>query len=457
MIRAFDRGAGSRQMFQRAVCFLAPISLALPIDVGSRVFAAEILLPILAAFVFLKSKRWEGQRQLTVIVQLGLVYLFAQISSDIWNGSSYEQYSRGWARIFLFIVNLLSIYIIVGNRRSNLILFALGFAAGRIWITFSVMEGDAIPWKIGFAKPVALIFIVTCLVFPLIHNRNKILLPIMLLILGMYDIVMDFRSHGFVLVGVASLLVASIFLHQRFKRRHIVGRHPIIGVAAAGLLAASLAFQFYMYAAKSGWLSEAATNKFETQVEQTDAPILLAGRSEILVYFEVIFNSIILGHGSWPEDKYYADKLAAERYELGLSNSPIQTRDNAIPLHSHFFGSWIEAGIFGGLFWAYILLLISKSLIRSTVGRSHMRPLYFYAALLLFWDVFFSPFSGFRRLETAFLVVAVLRSLLQRQPFARGKFRRVRRVKSTGHRRQRRGKRGRETVQVDGETEAYPA
>lgn len=177
---------------------------------------------------------------------------------------------------------------------------------------------------------------------------------------------------------------------------------------------AFVAYEFYAYAAESEWLSERATSRFEAQVEDAEVPLVIAGRSEALVYFEAILDSVLIGHGSWPENSYYAEKLVDERYEHGLSTNRAKPKDASVPIHSHFFGGWIEAGLVGGIYWAYIVVLIVKSLLRSSFGISHMRPLYLYGAVLLLWDVFFSPFSGFRRLETAFLIVIVLRSLLQR-------------------------------------------
>ena len=444
-------------IFQRIACFLVPISLAVPIDVGSRIFAAEILLPLIATVTFFTTRQKKQQRQFQVIFLIGLMYLAAQVSSDIWNESTYDQYSRGWARIFIFIVNLISIYILIGNRRSNILLFALGFALGRIIVTLYLMEGDVVPWKIGLAKPFALLVIVILIGIPWLRKRGVLALCIVLVALGLNDIVMDFRSHGFILVTAAGLLFTSIFLRSRIRRRNVVAQRSVIAVSLAGLMAVSLSFQFYVYAAKYGWLSEAATAKYEIQVVEADAPLLVAGRSEVLVYFEAIIDSFVLGHGSWPENRYYADKLAAERFEKGLSQSSQQARDAAIPIHSHLFGSWIEAGVFGGAFWGYILFLISMSLLRSVVGHSHMRPIYLYAALLLLWDVLFSPFSGFRRLETAFLIIVVLRSLLQRNVALSGKRQRFKRTTLRSIHRGRRRKRRRIIGRGAGESAPQPA
>jgi len=423
----------------KVVCLLAPMSIAFQIEIGSQVFAAELLLPCIALILLVIGKNHYFDRDFRVILSIGLAYLTAQVMADLWNETSFDQYSRGWARIIIFLINLFSIYILIDNKRTNLILFCLGFSLGRIFITLSGMEGDVIPWKIGLAKPVALLVIVCC-IFGAKNNALKTYTCVVILTaLGLFDILMDFRSHGSVLIAVAILLLTSSFVEKRSKSRKTRELHSTLALLMGLGIAAFGAFQFYSHAARSGWLSERAIGKFEAQVDQTDTSVLIAGRSELLVYFEAIFDSFLLGHGSWPRNAYYAEKLADERYDRGLSNSLVRSADEDIPIHSHVFGSWVEAGIVGGLFWINILILVVRSLARSSAGSSQMRPLYLYGAILLTWDVFFSPFSGFRRIETAFLIVIVLRSLRQRQAQGTPRIKSARyRVRSRRRRQRRR-------------------
>lgn len=436
-----ERQVKASAMLQKAICLLVPMTLIFQLDVGSTVFATEIFLPLAAIFIVIMKGKISLNKYMQSILVLLILYLVAQIFSDLWNDVDYDQYSRGWARIFLFMVNILSIYILIDNKRAHLMLFVVGIALGRIITTLSGIEDGTFPWKIGLSKPVALIVIVSCISLPWLKSRRAYLATFTIMCLGLFDIVMDFRSHGFVLIGVAALLLGSAAVRRGVKRQGVGGLRPIFGISIAGLIAAFSAFQFYILAAESGWLSERATRKFEMQVEEADAPLLVAGRSETLVYFEVIFDSILIGHGSWPRDPYYAGKLVTERYEMGLSHSLSRPANDSIPIHSHFFGSWIEAGLIGASFWGYVLFLIAKSVMKSSIGNSPMRPLYLYGAVLLIWDIFFSPFSGFRRLETAFLIVVVLRSLLQRRGLRRKTKKHARRGSRVGRHGRHRGKR----------------
>ena len=400
----------------KVVCFLIPASIVFQVNAGSQIFLPELLLPSAAAVIFINSHSKIIGRELTFLLTLGSAYLFFQFLSDIWNHTSFDQYSRGWARIILFLLNLISIYIIIDNKRSRLLTFCLGFAFGRICITALAFDGDTIPWKIGLAKPMAMLAILLCVTMPMPSRLRACLSSAVLASLGIFDILMDFRSHGSVLLLISMILLTSTFMKHRPSRHQSRALRPALYVLIAVGIAGFSAYQFYSFAAQSGWLSENATRKYQVQVEGTDAPLIVAGRSEVLVYFEAMFDSVLIGHGSWPRDAYYAEKLAERRYSQGLSPHLRQPTDDSIPIHSHIFGSWIEAGIVGGLFWINILFLIYKSILRSSQGQSQMRPLYLYGAMLLAWDILFSPFSGFRRLETALLIVILLRSLLQRHP-----------------------------------------
>ncbi len=383
-------------------------------DFVSEIFAIEIVLPIAAVLKIIFGGRFKVNNHFVIIILFGLIFFVSLVLSDVWNQTSFEQYSRGWARLIVFMSNFASLYILIDNKRSRLLWFTLGMVAGRTWLSIESMEDGLLIWKLGLAKPVALATLLACVTIPKLRQPGSLLSCVLILALGLVNIVADYRSLGAVLVVVAALML----LADRERRvKHRRGKSlvaPIAAMITVGFLAAGASSWFYGYAASQGWLSERATNKYEQQSNVEGVPLIVAGRNEGLVSLEAIMDAPLLGHGSWPEDPYYAEKLAIQRYNLGLSGSVAPDEDQLIPTHSHLIGSWVEAGLAGGLFWAVVLALVGKSLLRSCRSQSHMQVLYLFCALLLVWDVLFSPFSGFGRIETAFLLVVVLRALLQR-------------------------------------------
>lgn len=401
-------------MLGNASCFLLALLVGVQVDIAGGVSAIEFALPVFSSIYMIFRRIPKFDHNFQIVFFSGLVFLVSLMLSDIWNSTPFEQYSRGWARVVVFLSNFVSLYILVDSRRARLLWLTFGMVVGRVWLSLEGMQDGLIVWKLGLAKPLALATLLMCVTLPKLKAPGSSISSLLILTLGLINIVADFRSLGAVLVIVAALMVLADRgrTGKRHRKKTPIG--PVAAMVIAGCLAVVTSSWFYGYAATQGWLSTEATQKFEAQTDQTNLPLVLAGRSESLVSIEAIMDAPLLGHGSWPKDPYYADKLALRRYELGLSESVALVEEDLIPTHSHLLGSWVEAGVAGGMFWSLVLFLVGKSLLRSCRSQSHMQVFYIFSAVLLIWDVLFSPFAGFRRFETAFLLIVVLRALLQR-------------------------------------------
>jgi len=431
-------------MLGNASCFLLTLLVGVQFDIAGGISATELVLPIFGVFFVFVRKKTDFDKNFYVVLILGIFFLLGLILSDLWHDTPFEKYSRGWGRVIVFISNFVSLYVIIDNRRSRLLWLTFGFVVGRLWLSIDSIENGLIVWKLGLAKPLALVALLLCVTVPKLRAPGSLFSSLLILTLGLINILADFRSLGAVLVIVAALM---ILVHQGQSAKRYRGSLPVSAVAGmviASFLAAAMSSWFYGYAADQGWLSPEATQKYESQASEAGLPLIIAGRSESLVSVEAVMDAPLLGHGSWPENPYYADRLAFRRYQLGLSKSMTPSEDTLIPTHSHLLGSWVEAGLAGGIFWSIVLFLAGKSMLLSCRSKSHMQALYLFCAVLLIWDVLFSPFSGFRRLETAFLLLVVLRALLQRSsmpsPFGAATDR-SRRQRRQQHQRRHRSKR----------------
>lgn len=76
-------------------------------------------------------------------------------------------------------------------------------------------------------------------------------------------------------------------------------------------------------------------------------------------------------------------------------------QDALIPTHSAVLGSWVEAGVFGGVFWIIVLMLTIISVFRA-LKRADVPGTFAAAALFTFaWATLFSPFANSARLSAA--------------------------------------------------------
>jgi O-antigen ligase len=137
---------------------------------------------------------------------------------------------------------------------------------------------------------------------------------------------------------------------------------------------------------------------------------------------QAIADSPILGHGSWARDATYVALLAGLLEEHGVGTFGDVTASSLIPSHSHLLGSWVEAGILGGLFWILILVVTILAIYKSLKYEQLYFPFVAFSLVLLDWDILFSPLGGDQRFLTASRICVAL--------FVLGKPRRLDRVMS---------------------------
>ena len=128
--------------------------------------------------------------------------------------------------------------------------------------------------------------------------------------------------------------------------------------------------------------------------------------------FAAIYDSPILGHGSWAKDPKY---LLAEQQAMALMDytdagdiSTETLEEGLIPSHSFILGAWVDAGILGACFWALVLVLTVKSLARVYPSSFAMLPLASYAAFFLLWDILFSPYGAQMRIISPYYIVLLM-------------------------------------------------
>jgi O-antigen ligase len=187
----------------------------------------------------------------------------------------------------------------------------------------------------------------------------------------------------------------------------------ILGGAAAVAVANT-----YGWAARTNLLGDRARAKYEAQAGSRFG-LLLGGRAEFVSGVIAVVDSPIIGFGSWPLDTrgYYTRMCEA----MNVKPDPRFYKSGypVIPTHSHLLQAWVENGLGGGIFWAYVLFFVVRQLYRPMVHESELRLWATNAAIAAMWAILFSPISD--RLNMAFTLAmfaresAALRTVL-RQP-----------------------------------------
>ena len=174
----------------------------------------------------------------------------------------------------------------------------------------------------------------------------------------------------------------------------------------------------YRVAAVQGWLGEEALNKYEQQTKGGTGvmALLLGGRMESFCGLVACVDNPIVGFGPWASDengytaKYLIDYGTHEDFEDYVKSRELALAygktSHMIPAHAYITEFWLWYGVFGLLFWIYVIFV----LIRYLKQDCWVVPQWFMwlAASIpgYFWSIFFSPWAD--RIGGVVFVVACL-------------------------------------------------
>ena len=397
-------------LFGDAIIILIPTLTFLEFRLVGRIFLSEIILIGLLPFV-LFFKGWMLRDPLPKkLISLGLLWLFAQVITDLIRGTPFHDYARGWAKISFFLANFASLYMLLYDSKKRIALFVLGLAfSGFLAYKFNPsVYAAGHPWKFGVGPSITLVLILISTTTFVFHIR--FLSTLIIALLAFVNLYMGFRS----MAGICFLAAVYIF-SQRLFVTHAEGsiKPSLKKVAFVFLLIIIGTVSFlalYSYAAENYWLGKKARYLYRSQ--SGSFGILMGGRGTLYSATRAVIDSPLIGHGSWAKNPYYIDVLKdLKKFGYTVGDLTKLYRSRLIPTHSHLLGSWVESGILGAVFWGWVLILTVKVLLNQYNIRDPLTPLIAYIGIRLVWDIIFSPFGAERRLTTAFFLVLLMFAL----------------------------------------------
>lgn len=388
--------------------------LAFSIGIGScytvRVFGEipgceVILIPFLPVLLAIHPDRIVRRRLLIMFALMGL-WLLAQITTDIYRATEMVNWAKGDASICFFALDLAGLAVLLKQNLHRQKLFILGLALGSLLamkIDPNVYVAGS-PWKFGYASGVMLLVIlISCHFY---HRRQFAIVGLLLVGITGVNLLLNFRSPVLFLL-ITAVLILNLIPEQLLPPR---GTNARIAILAALVLCAGGAASFTVSSlANSGALGPEAQLKNQKQ-SGSGMGLLFGGRPEIFVSSRAVFDSPILGHGSWARDMKYVDMLNDFASDHGMRPEGLEESEfqGLIPSHSHLMSAWVYAGVFGAIFWGYVFGLGVKALIRVATVLPPIAPLYVWMLVNFVFDVLFSPFGSIRRITEAFVLVMVL-------------------------------------------------
>ena len=339
------------------------------------------------------------------------LWLISQIATDLIRHSPFRDYARGWSMIGLVMINFAIMCTLFYRRPRRILIYGWGIvAAGVITMLFEFDAGEFNPpdrWKMGWA------YFVTLAIFLYVSRkecRRSVQLALMFGI-GLLNIFLLARSMGAICLG-AGLYVA---MTPALRKREARGAHMSLGtkfaLIAGTIVGGSIIYFGYSYVAAQGMLGDAAREKFQEQ-NSGKYGFLLGGRVQLLSTIPAIIDSPIIGHGSWARDVKYEvimrQALIVLDYKGALEMSRDELVEGLIPTHSILLQAWVWAGFLGALFWAWVGILIVRSLTFIYPVAANLIPLLALVSLLTLWDILFSPFGLDRRQLVPYYFVLIV-------------------------------------------------
>lgn len=398
-LRALARpeAAGLRLEGGELLAFAIPATFFVQLHLVGQLYMPEVLLAAVLPPLLVARKESLRRHVPPAFVVLTLVWLYGQIATDVYRGTSIGNLARGWANITFTLVDFAAIALLLEGRARRCLLFTAGLAAG-FFLDFFINHNDyGYPWKFGVGEPVSIAIVLVACLRPV--RRIPFLSGVVVGAAAVLNLVYDFRSLALILFSAAVYL---LFVDGS-RRRGQVALGTVLRLALVTGLGA-LAFALtYSYAARTGALGSRAQQQYTVQ-SQSPYGIIVGGRPEFQASIHAIADSPLLGHGSWPVDRKYLKYLES----AGIENFSPWTQAGLIPTHSAVAGAWVNAGILGVPIWIWVVSLSVLALIRGVGTNDRLLPLFAFAAVSLGWAVPFSPYAGPNRLVDMSYVVLVV-------------------------------------------------
>jgi hypothetical protein len=385
------------------------------IQFAGRLFVAELFFVIIFLSLLIRGnlKTLVQESGIGLAVKLLVLVLVSQIVSDLFRRSAPISFLKGSLLIVFTLINLIVITYLVRFQLSRYLNIVVLYSASVIisYLFQPQLFDDANPWKFGFGYPLTAVFF--CFITKKKHLTPTTIFTLCTILSGI-DFLLGTRNLALVtlLAGIlsaqsrkASLNFSAVSVspgnHFEIKQKHSLVKQLFL-ILLAGLII----FFAYKNAVTNGLLGDDAARKFKEQTS-TGTNLLFSSRSEVFSEYLAISDSPIIGHGSYaPMTAEFRQKLLPWLLENKLKTNLIQLEsgiDYVIPVHSGVLAFWVWFGILSVPFFVFVLrnaLLVIRT--------RALPPIIYYFALLICWDVFFSPFGMYARMQYPISIVGII-------------------------------------------------
>lgn len=401
---------GTRYSGTALLLFLIGVFSQTQIRIVGKIGLSELCMVLAAPLVL--SSNWQRIKQggLMPIVTLAFLWVVGAVISDLCNHTYFQFAMKGVAVPIVVLSSIVCIYSLLSRDLRNLRWLLLGIAISVVLSTFVLQRGRAGDYAadtgdIALAAESVMSYklywvtmSIAWLSLPITGWYQKV--PIFYSVLASFGLaVLSLKVGGRSLFAV-NLLSCILILYARKNVGRMMAIRKHVFLFLLGLFALAVVMkQIYSYAAKNGYMGDYELRKYRIQTEHGSsfAHLLISGRTDFFIGLRAALDKPIIGQGSHAIDTQgYMVDIVSKYGDLGeveRASKAILTGMVNIKAHSHVITYWMWHGIFGLLFWGYVIWTVAGTLFKR---MGFFPPYYGYLAMTIpafMWDVFFSPLS----------------------------------------------------------------
>ncbi|MDD5704306.1 MAG: hypothetical protein PHR35_00145 [Kiritimatiellae bacterium] len=392
--------------------FLAGCFSLTQVKIVGYIGVSELVFYAVAPFIFVQDQERLRKHGFNRVLLLAAMWAANGLLTDIVRHNTFDNTVKGFAATYSVLSCLIVLHhllwddvwrvrwMLLGITAS--IILSLFFLQGGVYIQRALTSGENVASATMSYKLTIISIVTSLLALPIFfqYMRFPIISALCVIGAGYYGLLQGGRSTFLIMLMTASLML--IVRNNPIRMRSI--HRTFYGLAVAMILAGVVASSTYKYVVTKGMMGEEELEKYEAQSQAKIG--LLSGRSAFIGSVLAIRDSPILGYGSWALDVYGYGRRSAD-----IAGTEYHEHGQMVPYmpgHSHVFGSWVNNGICGGVFWIYILYLLYKT-VKYNMGV--VPNLFGYLAWTIpgmAWAILFSPFAGRPIPMTAITVMLLL-------------------------------------------------
>lgn len=248
-----------------------------------------------------------------------------------------------------------------------------------------------------------------------IYPRSRVVAALIVLSSGVVGIAMGGARSSFINYFTITFLILLVaWLRSQQKRRRMeITPQKIALLGCVGMMALTMVYLAYIYAAPQGYLGEEQRAKFETQrntvLGVNPLGFILGGRTQVYGAVLGIMDRPLLGFGSWNREAtfpYVIEAIAS----VGTDPTLIEHMANSGGImgagHSILFQTWVENGIIPAIGYLMLYGILCRVLLFNIRYEGRITPLIVMWWVSYSWAFLFSPPSFLFRLHFG-LVLAI--------------------------------------------------